>query len=353
MIFNLLFLLTAFFGIIFSFSTRAFTLSDRNWLVDWACPIQTTQSCWKVSRFKVPLINRQISLSSLAIFYFLFQFNCFLIGYLSGSPKASLVMLNGLSVLSCLLTLLLIIWQGVSNTGWCRLCLVISILVIGQAFLLATFTELNPELYRASYLIDSAKEFHGLSASICFTILIYIIVDRILKRQESIKLLKEWSEFLNRHKVVTHKKSGSKIEIWDNDIVIGHRQASLKIVMLINPYCESCAVHFNKIAQLFSKYSENVCVVVRFTVDDSINELTTKTTHQIIQVLSAVDSNTRIEVLIEWFKLPVINLLKNKYPSICGDHSGLLNRYDSWIKENNFKFAPVILVNGKLLQEVM
>jgi hypothetical protein len=135
-------------------------------------------------------------------------------------------------------------------------------------------------------------------------------------------------------------------------IQLGNKDASLKIIMIINPFSAFCKEAHSIMAEVLQKYFDIVCFEIRFSFDK--NDYSSKKSRRIHRQLVALylDKGQKIFMkgLQNWFndknenKLYATQISPTNEPKI----DEILNAQFNSNLENNLIFAPEIIINKYL-----
>lgn len=246
-----------------------------------------------------------------------------------------------------------VIYQGFVAKLWCRLCLMVSLLVIIQILI-------------ESYLLNFSIIIPNW-LTVFQTTLIFIVVlgaSRLIKNR--IETLNDLVIKLSRSQRVTNnpKTFGEILSnernidntFFEKDITIGNKNAPIKLIMASNLYCEPCKNFHEELDILLENYSDQINVSMRFLLSGSDVERSPSTTQYIIEYWlkncygKDDESKKTAELFKTWYSLMDLDQFK-KSIKVDEDHLSsesirIESAHYSWIEIANVEKTPTLFVNG-------
>ncbi len=244
--------------------------------------------------------------------------------------------------------------------SWCRLCLVVILVIWVQAInLIWSFPKGG--LFSINSISLTFESFLLFVISLSFASFWILVKPFKLKEQTSFYQrirIRKWRQdpaWFNAL-LPLHKRIDDSI--WEKEIFYGNPKGVLQIMVVSNPYCEYCAKAHFELDAILEKHPKDIGVRVRFSI---------KTTHQddekykaLFQILSAyeqlvwneqsTDNNQLMKSIItDWYKTQDLALWKEKYghrnenPNMINT---LIRRAIDWSSQMGIHQTPAFFING-------
>lgn len=331
--------------------TREFGMMPK--ILDTFCSFKKLSGCAKV----VSAVESKISLSGLTFIYFIIQFLCIVcLSLILKDIDRVGALLFFLSIPTLPVIVFSLIYQCCVIKIWCKVCLLIDLLLVGQICIFYTQFQ--------SFDINFYSGVHTVILSIFVIILFLLLVIIILNLYKSVFKLKLeerrlkqvfWDPDVFNHYLFKQPKLS--LEDHEDDLKVGCKGAPVKLILVIDLFCPSCWVAFQAIAEILLLFPEKVNLVLRFSSgENAMPDLHAVPEDYIlayfIEKIKEEKQNvdTLINLLNDWFKLKNFKEFKQRY-SLTGTadyvrsaEQGKRNR--EWIKSNNIDQVPMLFING-------
>jgi hypothetical protein len=283
-----------------------------------------------------------IGLSDIGLIYF-FSISLFVLGVLLvGTQQDYSLLLIPFSI-SFILSFISIYYQWKIIKKWCRLCLIIISIVWFQALIL--FEMINS-------ISLSFGNILGFAISLSFITASWLVIKSIISELENGKNSKtnilKFKRDQRIFKPFFESQRKIKNEIWDDDLVLGNRNAPINIIVACNPYCQPCAFTHKELEDIWSRYQEQICIVTRFAVSDE--NIYTDNPTPLRLILGAARITGKSESIIgEWFLHMDIDSFSKQYPYAkisTEEYIETAKKHSIWNKESQIRFTPTIFING-------
>lgn len=353
-IFLLLFSLLILTGIFICFSIFQLSINQNPILAWQSCNSEDLNGCQKVLHSNIATVWKGITLGDIGLIYFGNQLFFLFLSSIAGSIFHSFLLLSMCTVFSVLFSFFSIFYQLFMIKKWCRLCLMVLAVVWLQAFTLGAYFMQSGIALRITALFINFNSAIFFIISFCVVATLWFSAKSISAKvrdaeKKEIELLK-WKRDPNVFYSLLHQQRFVEATPWQEDIVLGNKNADIQLLIVSNPFCSPCAVNHKEIDELLNNYPDLVGVTYRFTVNVDIveDEGNIAVTH----ILNAcMFHDYEIEgvkhPLDFWFETMDINEFENRY--IWDKERNiqeLLLRYAKWCKENNILRTPSIFLNG-------
>jgi len=257
-----------------------------------------------------------------------------------------------ISLLALPITIYSIYYQYQIVKKWCPLCLtIVSVLWLqaGSLFL------------RSSSIItlkfDISSNFILFFSLILFGS-IWLFIRPLLKKQHAYNKL-EVDHYKFKRNVELFKAALSNSDSLDmhipktNEIVLGKKNAPLKLLLVTSPSCYYCKEAHLDLEKILRKHSNEVNVTIRFNVPEDTTQIANKVAQRLLEIYkmgdlekiehslhSAYEENVDLEKWIE-----INEESKTSFESI-------LKTQKAWCNDNHVNFTPALYVNGKFFPKV-
>lgn len=346
--------LTSLMGLIVAYFIIAKEFGVTYTPVEGFCNTGKVANCHSVLKSNVSILG--LRLSNAVVMHFLFQFLALVTLIILPQFRHSfLTLLFAVSTSSLPVVGFSIYYQNSVVKSWCKLCLIISSILILQFVLFLTawfFQDFQP-------IIPSAKEastfvFLLFLVSLCFFLFETLLehstkLDRVATAGNRIKFTIEvFDHFLKKQPQIDQNP-------FDQELVIGNSDAPVKIIMVSNLYCNPCKLKHEAINELVSIYPDQVSVTLRF-VESGNNDpkrsgaVRHLLAYWIANIASENDENVKTQHLIsQWFHLFDFIRFKQRFPvnSEADDKAKLLEiQHYKWAEKSQVRRTPTFFVNG-------
>jgi len=230
---------------------------------------------------------------------------------------------------------------------WCLLCLrIISVLLVQIALaIFLLFAKPNFSINQSSLVV--------LLLLGCSTLILWEIVKSFIKGYQKNKELKfkyfRFKRNLTFFNALLHSrpKIATAIDGID-EISLGNKTASLKIVFTTNPICSHCEKVYHVITEVLEKYRNDVHIIIRY-------RLFGHEKNRLEYILANILLSTYFNLGPEAYKKKVLELFYAKDHSKFTEEnmtemnfSTILTRQKEWCKNNNILNTPTLIINGRL-----
>ncbi|MFD2919825.1 vitamin K epoxide reductase family protein [Terrimonas rubra] len=238
--------------------------------------------------------------------------------------------------------------QKIVLRQWCALCMGIVAVLILQAAI--SFSGLFAQLNTITIFQSSLAIY-----LFVFMVIVLLVIQPIKKMLESCNQNKRLSIELRRWKTDTKVFTGlleqnaeADCTTWEDEILIGNLSASIKILIICNPYCGPCAKAHRKLDALIDRYPDDINMSVRFAVHSNSDNPATNAVRMLLQAHKQKRFNDK-DILNDWFdRMIEEKIWIEKY--ICEDkfeNDELLLKHEQWSNAVNISFTPTIFINGR------
>lgn len=228
---------------------------------------------------------------------------------------------------------------------YCRMCLLISIILTIQVLIDILFIE----DFQSSRLI--------LTFPLTFVILIiglFFIKKQVAAAIEyriinisNLKFRRSYEIFLAYHE--QQIKMQCTLQVGTEEINLGEKNAKIHLIVVTNPLCESCKDAHIMYEKLLKKYPDQIKVTLRFFVPyENSNDPRTIISEQLLHINEISGPN---EVLNEINRLNgqrnPVNTFVNLDNNFRIKHNHALKIQREWCKMNNIQTTPFLIVNER------
>lgn len=333
-------------GLAISIAALGTELGYQSKLVKEVCGAVGKGGCEKVlkSRFAKGFLG--ITPADASVIYFAAQFLAYLIGslYIPILNNVIAIAAGGIAVAACS-----IYTQAVKLKEWCALCLGIASILILQASLSGIYLFSLPiSLSFASFL------FFGILALLLT--LIFLPVKQLIKTNreylQQINSFKKWKTDAGLFLTQWEKEPACDTTIWENDLIIGEKNAPITITVACNPYCGPCANAHKELDELLEKHSHKINVQVRLLCDaENEKDKRRIAADAILQKAEELEKTGDVkQMLTEWFEDMNIEKWQQKWQPVCKNNvADKIQLHQAWVNEAGITHTPTFFINGKKL----
>ncbi len=351
--FSLGYALSSLAGIIISGAIVGYAMGMENSISKSFCKVGIS-GCQKIINSSFSRLLPQAHLSDLALIYFigLLLIQVFVAGNSEQTLSSIFIIPAALATLATLFTLG---YQALKG-DWCRLCLMLTLVIWVQATLLfSTYSWPLNLSFEAPILVQSLLAF---TIGAAWIVIKPFMTDRQKVHAHSIKIRK-WRQnpawfnaLLPLHKAIDRN-------IWNKEIFYGNPNGVLQITLATGPYCEPCSIAHARLEHIFARYPDDIGVKIRFVIKEAKSRdkeatMTILNTYQrlVWQDNSSIDyaKNPLAEQIIkDWFVNQNMQAFQKLYTPGTEDNTAmlsLLRQHIHWGQQFQIEQTPGFFVNG-------
>lgn len=330
--------------------------------VEALCGTGSKANCDAVLRSPGGWLLGNITLSDATTSYFLFQILMLgLLIPLSGGATPYYGILGFLSILTVPVVLYSLYYQAVHIKVWCRLCLIVDAILLGQ-------TGLFGYLYTNNIIL--VGDARGLPAILTLLLLVTTLSGMILVKNAFIRAIKaEKAEIVaNRIKydpdTFLHLLRRQKLVdfgLFEQEMLIGNPEAPLTITMAVSLRCGPCKEGFEQVKRLVASYPDTVKLAVRLqfrrgdkgSQEPGIWLLGWWQRH----IQGKPNASVRTEQLLQdWYESMELLEFGERYPlETNGSDNGMFEKlkvlHEEWMDQAEIKTTPTFFINGHRLSK--
>lgn len=303
------------------------------------CGIWRKSHCDTVQKSDASKLFGHISWSEVGFAYFLCNAMAVLI------QPAALYAISMFSVCSSLFAVWSIWYQYRIAKAWCVLCLMVQFLLVVQASI--SISVLSPWML----IVFQIQFFGNLIAMGLFYLLTLLIVHRLtpfisdayraVKWKSEIKSIKNNVHyFLSLQKI---QKDG-QVSPSPSTIIFGNPNSDMRVTLLTNPFCSSCAEIHKKLQSLLDA---DICLQLNLS---SFGQEYDRVCLQMIAVYLQYGPEKAWEVYGRWFSMEKSGRtqfweqyhLDYDTPSVVAEYEA----HKQWVRDNGLNATPLLYVNN-------
>ena len=327
--------------------TGIFILQERfgyaNVLVAKICTLKSNTSCASVINSNSE--KNWIQFSDLPFLFFGISVAAILF-----QPNDSAIIVGFLSVFS-LPILLYSLWiQKTELKKWCVLCLTVSFIVVVQVLIFTFGNQSFTDVF-------SIRFFEFFFFAFLF-ILLWLLVKPIFEGKvtadqavvQSIRFKRNFELFTFLTKKIPATKGLNQLQ----GVFFGNKNATTRLTIIVSPSCMHCHTAFEDAYALVSKFPERVFLNVLFNIDPENKENPYKVIVENLMAMNNSAPEKAMEAIVDWFAEKMgLEEWKAKWASNIIDMKAKhqIQQQYNWCRHNEFNYAPVKIINGKLLPE--
>jgi len=267
-------LLTSIGGVIIEFLLVAKDLGMNFKAVESFCSVTKDINCDIVLNSDYSNVFGNVKISDFVISYFVFQL--IIIGFITpfvDNPSSYLLVLAVISLFTIPIISLSIYYQYVKIENWCKLCLLVSGVLIIQSCLFIFGYFQNYYSFGSFYFLTTLFLF---LISIIVTSSVMILKIKLSSINESLQNEVHSNRIKYDPRVFTHLLfTGRQVDIisFKNEMIIGNENAPIKLVMASNLFCDPCKKSHIELNDLITTYPDKVCFINHFLPLNNLNKI--------------------------------------------------------------------------------
>lgn len=340
-----LFIIFPIVGILFSIAALKDLFGTKSELINNFCNITVSTSCASIVGSSKWKIFEIINFSDLSIVFFSSQFLGMLIFLFSGDSSIYFSMQKILLFAAVPILILSIYYQKFVEKKWCPICLVIIFIIILEITYLFLFQK---NVFDVT--ISSIITFGFVFAS---SLIIWSALKKMLLRQKELKEFQlKGTRFMRNYEIfknsLLNTDKTNYQPLTSGNILLGNQNASLKLILITNPFCGYCSEAHNVIEEILIKYNDNISIDFRFNFDASQSDEEYVKAHQkLIRIYFDSGQEAFLKSLHDWFGHKDHNKLLVSYKSTITDMKINLILEEQFIMNqvNEISFTPFIIIN--------
>src|SRR5690625_111316 len=360
--FHALLLLTALGGATIGYILIAKDLGINYKAVEAFCNTGTRANCDRILTSDGARLLGPISLSDVTLSYFIFQL--VIIGILSPLIENSETYLLALAIASSLtvpVVLYSIYYQSVNAKIWCKLCLIVDGILVIQFIL---FANLYVQNLIQPYAVELISFLLLGSLFVIIAALTMLAKSLLEKTNQAVQAEIKANRIKNSPDLFSHQLFQSRrvdITPFEHEIVLGDKNAPIKIVMAANLYCHPCKIGFGKLKQLLAVLNEKVNLFIRLVSNGRGNgQQFSASDYLLAYWLHHIHGDDKEDIKTkqlfqDWYEKMDFASFKTLYSvnSIIEVSSVeyLEYRHSDWIVEEQISGTPTWFLNGYQLPE--
>lgn len=334
---------TTLFGFIVSIFIVQEKFGLSNEVISKLCKLNTNTSCNSVIKSSKSSINKLISFSDLPLLFFGTNFLSILIKPISASILVEMISLLAIPII------IYSIWlQKVEIKKWCVLCLVVSFIILIQAFFLLFHSKeivlneiTNSFIYLFSFFTTTSV-----------WLIVKSLVEEKIKSKNTITELKKFKRnpdiFLFLLKDIPLFQGFEKLR----GLSFGNVNANVQLTLFLSPTCNYCHKSFEDSLNLITKYPDKVGLNIMFNINPENKNNDYKIVVENLLQINHYYSIKSLEAISDWhIKRMDIETWKKKWEvnliDISVNHQ--IQEQYNWCLKNEFNYTPVKIINDKLL----
>jgi uncharacterized membrane protein len=354
--FGLIWMVISGFGLVASYLIYSKDLGFKYSAVEKFCNFGKNSNCDKVLESDNSKVLGFIKFSDLIVSFFIFQIVVFYIsGFSNELSNIIWLLFQVLGAVSLPVIIYSIYIQYIVLKSWCKLCLLVSLILILQfAIISVKFYSSFPNLSLVDLLgITTMTFLYPIILGIA-----HFVRATVEETNESNQSMFRASRIKNSPEVFKHLlRQQRRVDFtrFDQDIVIGNRNAKVQIIFVSNFYCHPCKVEHVEASLLVRLYPRHVAVTFRFVkvrknFSDHISSAQYIFQYWLENIFGREnESNLTDMMLHKWYAEMDILKFSEYFPvigEISEDVYKLETLQESWIGEADVLRTPTIFING-------
>jgi len=311
------------------------------------CSTDGKFNCDKVLRSNLGKISKNIHLADIGLAYFIFQSLFIIFESINGRMANCINVITFPCLFAFALTFFSFGYQAFLIRSWCKLCLIIAgiiwmqqlVLILGYAFRTDTHKDyFSQNAFRPDHL----SSFLMLAATMAIASIWFFIKGLMATAGEAVTLKRKLYLFkknANIFRAALKTQRTIDTTIWEDDFLLGSRNASTQLMVALDPYCPPCAREYKEILQLLQLFPDTILVVIRFHVSPNMDKTTNAVRH-LLQEYHSTPITRQPQILERWFSTLSPDKPETSNPAL------LLQKYQQWFEESKILHTPTFFING-------
>lgn len=324
--------------------------------VEEFCRAGKNSDCGEVLESDAATIWRGIKLTDMVIGYFSFQLLMVLLASWAPSSITTLVHLGVISWLALPMVLYSYYYQGVVTKKWCKLCLLVTFVLISQgAMSVYLYAPLQSEVLWAPQAIALAL--------VLLPLAIGLTTYLKTKFAENQKLVSEHvlaMRIVQSPNVFTaqiSQESNASPQAFDHHITLGNPAAPHQLLLSLNLNCEPCRDLYHKLYEVLQEIGDQFSVSLTFAPNnkrDGIADNEYMIQYWLENVRGKEDeTHLTAELLKAWYKKIDSKSFRKSHPlkatEMSKETQRLIEDHMAWSQLNGVERSPTMFLNRRLV----
>ncbi|WP_276366268.1 vitamin K epoxide reductase family protein [Chryseolinea sp. H1M3-3] len=346
----------AFCGVLVSYFLVAREYGIKYNFIESFCNSSTNPSCERIAASNAAKIFGIVHFADLSLVYFILQMAVIsLAGLVPAEKKPSFVfVLVAFSMTTFPIIVFSILYQYKRIKKWCKLCITIDGILLFQLSILLYLIYFKIWEWLPMDSLILLEAILGFVALLLTSVMVRKTIDI---RREAVE--KEITSNRIKHSIETFNYFLSKQQqvacnSFDGEMCIGNPQGPIKLIAVLNLFCNPCQIQHQKIATLLTDYPQYIQLIIRFST--GINN-DSSTERYLIQYWLQKIRNTEfqmdgaLELLANWYSKKNLSWFRKKLPIAIDSDSltlaeKIISQHQSWISEHKIYATPSLFLNG-------
>jgi len=353
----ILVLVVAFAGTVVGYLLVAKDLGVKYDAVESFCNTGKKTNCDRVLRSDEATLFGHFALSDAVLSYFTAQLiTVSLLIPLAGNAAPLWLALAVTSVLTLPVVAYSLYLQGIKFKTWCRLCLLVAVVLVVQAGLFGWMP-----VSGVFSLADGSLWAAGLVAGNVLAVgaLVFLLKARLKEGNEAEQEAAAANRIIFNPSVFTHlllQQPQADCTPFEQELLIGNPKAPVQIIMAASLGCGPCKDGFEKAKRLVRMYPDQVNLSVRVSIPQQPNGNETDPGRYILgywlrNIYGTKDPSGDTEKILQnWFELADLSQIREQYPLQTNGQDPeletLADRHAAWFGKAKIKGTPTFFVNG-------
>jgi len=311
------------------------------------CEIGNKFSCTDVLNSSASKLLGWISFSDIGFVYFITGIFILLFYMLNNQLNSLVSILTIASLLTLPYTFFSVFYQAFVLKKWCISCLIILGILWLEAILLLAHLNYH------NLIIPNISEVSTSLFTLITTILAWSYCKETIINSNLLHHIKYPFYRMSNHKSVFNILHQNTLELkhfpQSDPIILGNQNTEHTILLVLNPYCPSCATEYANIQNIYINNPTKVSVNLVFTGDMfNPHNLSNKVSLSLMELHKKLDNFTFNNIVMEWFEKKDYDEFKKKYPITHSDQTlKILDEHMLWLQKVNILQTPSLFFNNK------
>ncbi|TGE13967.1 vitamin K epoxide reductase family protein [Hymenobacter elongatus] len=358
-------LVTALTGCIIGYFLLAKDLGIKYRSVEAFCAVEekANTDCNRILNSGGASILGLVSLSEAVFAYFSFQIIALYLSVLGGSLyNEAQVVFFGLSLLALPVVVYSVVYQYAIAKTWCKLCLLVDGVLLAQFGVTASLYAVNTFGGPATSLVCVVGYIFLFISVLAVTVLgkasLKSYMEVVKSEAEALRVKNSLPVFKHLLQFFTRRIT---IAPFEDEIILGSPEATLKLVLVLNLHCVPCKEHFQKVVDAVNVYPQNIQIALRFVLSGRDANISPTSVHYIIHYWRehiqgrAEQTQQTIQLLQDWFEDMDLERFKStrsvdvSVPDTTSEQLSLAHR--QWVQREHITRTPALFINGYFLPQ--
>lgn len=317
------------------------------------CSTSGKFNCDKVLRSGLGKISKNIHLADIGLAYFISQSLFIILESINGRIASCTEIITIPCLLAFAISCFFLGYQAFLIRSWCKMCLIITGLVWLQQLVLIMGYVLRNNISKdyfseGTFGQDHLPSLMMFAASLAMAST-WFFIKKLMAAAGEVEVTKRkillFKKNANIFRAALKTQRTIDTTLWEDDFLLGARNASTQLVVALNPYCPPCAREYREVLQLLQLFPDAIVVAIRFFAPPKVDKAT-NAARQLLQEYSSTPITKQPQILEKWFSSMSLDDRGRSSPGQDPALEHLLQKHQQWFEENKIVHTPTFFING-------